>query len=223
MNAFEAVVKPGQIVRVRSRQYLVDDVRRPQHSSQHTVVSLSCLDDDAQGQPLEVLWETELDAEILAPHDWKSVAQRGFDSPRMFSAFLHTQRWNLVTSTDAKLFQAPHRAGIEVMSYQVEPLRKALALPRVNLFIADDVGLGKTIEAGLIFPRVAAAAAREARGGGCSAVGGRAVAAGTGTTLRLAVHDPRSRLCAASSQRARPQRQPVAHAHPLHRLACAVA
>ena len=55
-----------------------------------------------------------------------------------------------MTATDPRLFQAPYRAGIQVMAYQLEPLRKALLLPRVNLFIADDVGLGKTIEAGLI-------------------------------------------------------------------------
>lgn len=36
------------------------------------------------------------------------------------------------------------------MDHQLTPLPRALSLPRANVFIADDVLLGKTIEAGLI-------------------------------------------------------------------------
>ncbi len=97
-----------------------------------------------------MLWEKEVDAEVLRDEGWTRIGDRGFDAPGLFSAYLNTLRWNTVTATDPTLFQAPFRAGIEVMAYQLEPLRKALLLPRVNLFIADDVGLGKTIEAGLI-------------------------------------------------------------------------
>lgn len=144
------MIETGQIVQVRTRQYLVEEVVNPPSPGQDTKVSLSCLEDDALGEPLEILWEKEIDAKIVERTSWNTIAHRGFDDPHLFSAYLHTLRWNCVTSTDATLFQAPYRAGIEVKAYQLEPLRKALLMPRVNLFIADDVGLGKTIEAGLI-------------------------------------------------------------------------
>ena len=49
------VPKPGEIVRVRQRQYLVEGVVPPPSAADTTLVRLSCLDDDAQGQELEVL------------------------------------------------------------------------------------------------------------------------------------------------------------------------
>src|SRR6516162_9895662 len=139
----------GQIVQVRTRKYLVDRVD-PASSGAGTLVGLLCLDDDAQGQALDVVWDLELEKSILDLDIWKSIGKKGFDDPRFFAAYMRTLRWNCVTATDPKLFQAPFRAGIQIDAYQLEPLRKALLLPRVNLFIADDVGLGKTIEAGLI-------------------------------------------------------------------------
>ena len=41
-----------------------------------TLLSLSCVDDDAQGQALDVLWEHELDAEIRGGENWGRLAER---------------------------------------------------------------------------------------------------------------------------------------------------
>ena len=59
-------------------------------------------------------------------------------------------RWGAITSADSQALQAPFRSGITIEDYQLDPVVRRLAMPRVNLLIADDVGLGKTIEAGLV-------------------------------------------------------------------------
>jgi hypothetical protein len=47
-----------------------------------------------------------------------------------------------------RTLHSPFRSGIEIDDYQLDPVVRALSMPRVNLLIADDVGLGKTIVSG---------------------------------------------------------------------------
>lgn len=53
------IPEQGQVVKLRSRTWLVVSVDTSEGNA-GTVISLACLDDDAQGQPLKVIWEVEI-------------------------------------------------------------------------------------------------------------------------------------------------------------------
>jgi ERCC4-related helicase len=144
----EAEITPGRFVELRGRPWLVEAVQREMNGLQ--TLNLSCIADDAQGERLEILWDAEIGAVLLDEDGWQNVGVGLPDRAEVLAAYLRAIRWRSATAADRDLLQAPFRAGIRLDAYQLLPLRKALRLPRVNLLIADDVGLGKTVEAGLV-------------------------------------------------------------------------
>ena len=140
--------RPYVVVDVQRSQLAVDPTKNPTNTVQHRV-KLSCLDDDALGQELEVIWEIEPGD----PGDQSTGAlpsPDSFDDPARLDAFLNAVRWGAISASEDRVLQAPFRSGITIEDYQLDPVARALQMPRVNLLVADDVGLGKTIEAGLV-------------------------------------------------------------------------
>ena len=103
MSQTSDTLQPGKIAQVRQRTYLVEQIVKPKRVADSTLVKLSCVDDDNQGAPLEVLWEKQLDPQVLTSEAWESIAAKGVDESKLFAAYLNTLKWNCVTSTDPKL------------------------------------------------------------------------------------------------------------------------
>ena len=172
-SSYRTPPEPGQLVEVRRRQWIVSEVQtssldhsrhilgvrevsanykseaatEPSSGKEH-LVSMSSIDEDGLGEELEVIWEIEPGAQVIERAGLPSIT--GQDESATLEAFLDAVRWGAATNADRGFLQAPFRSGVSIEDFQLDPLVRAIDIARVNLLIADDVGLGKTIEAGLV-------------------------------------------------------------------------
>ena len=134
-----------EVRRCSSSNVSASEFRR--RNIQHCV-TLSSIDEDALWEQLEVIWEIEPGAHIIEKAGLPSIT--GQDETKLLEAFLDAVRWGAATNADKGFLQAPFRSGVSIEDFQLDPLVRAIDMARANLLIADDVGLGKTIEAGLV-------------------------------------------------------------------------
>lgn len=147
---------------VRNRHGIISSVT-PFQANDGPVLHLVEVDyTDTEGVPSEqVLWELEARREVISPSQMPHPQSGQHPMlAREFDALVRSVRWSAFqpfTSPDhgnpdssAACLSSPFHAAIQTEDYQLVPLLKAMAMPRISLLIADDVGLGKTIEAGLI-------------------------------------------------------------------------
>ena len=152
------VPRAGMLATVRNRRGIVAAVE-PFQGDTGTIHLVHVEYKDAQSPSDEkLLWELEPQGELLEPN----ALPRPDDDPMApadFDALVRAARWTALSPyldpdgegpLRREPIASPFHGSVRVEDYQLVPLLKALRMPRVSLLVADDVGLGKTIEAGLI-------------------------------------------------------------------------
>jgi superfamily II DNA or RNA helicase len=98
------------------------------------------------------VWDLEKGARVLDPAAVRLIPDT---SSGLIDTKLHLAAAFRATPTTTRRPLTLGHAAIDDLTFQHLPVERALAQDRVRLLIADDVGLGKTLEAGLITSELA--------------------------------------------------------------------
>jgi SNF2 family DNA or RNA helicase len=142
----------GLSVRVRGERFTVVDVQPVSRgvTGPLTRLTLRGLEGELRGMEIVVLHPIDPVEPDVVPE--LSLTQVG----RLARFRLLHDVFRLRLSPPGDLLVGASRSRIRFEAYQYVPAARALNLPRPRLLLADDVGLGKTIEAGLILQDLAA-------------------------------------------------------------------
>ena len=134
---------PGNLVRARGREWVVQaDTHQGDGGSLLRLRPLGGADEDT----ITLIPELEFEPVTPATFAWPNPEQAGNHA----AALLLRDALRLKLRAGGGPFRSFGNIAVEPRAYQLVPLLMALRLTTVRLLIADDVGIGKTIEAGLI-------------------------------------------------------------------------
>lgn len=141
---------PGTSVRMRNNPTCAGQTTGERHTKAGRTYWAVLL---ADGSGVRMLPESQLTAEIVAPDPIEELSQGRFGDPAVFRRMVIHHR---LTGRLRDVIYSMDVTDTDFHAYQFKPVIKLLASPSQSLLIADEVGLGKTIEAGLIWTELVA-------------------------------------------------------------------
>ena len=139
-----AAPQPGSVIQLRSATWKVLGTSKLKRG--YSEIHCRGLTGLVRDKEARFVWNLEDGARVLDPAAVKLVPDR---SPGLIDTKLHLAAAFRATPTTTRRPLTLGRAAIDDLAFQHLPVERALAQDRVRLLIADDVGLGKTLEAGL--------------------------------------------------------------------------
>ena len=135
----------GQRITTRGEDFLITNLRDVSNDS--TLLDVQGISELVRGR--NYCFDTALESDIrpLDPRETLLVADNntGYRQTRLF---LESQIRNAAVYSERIVVAS--KAAFNLSEYQLDPALKALKLPRPRLLLADGVGLGKTVEVGII-------------------------------------------------------------------------